>query len=420
MIQKHIIMVISVLIVVTSLFGSELTLSDALAAAKENNGTIKVATLQLQQSLRNTETNNYLPSLELEAGVSASGSIINGTFSSTYTVGGISWSLNTATASQSKALSRQTADNTYQSTLNTVSSNVTTAYWNVVAADLSLQSAKNVQVSAQSALDKTKAKFEAGKSTTLAVSQAELTESDAEYAVLVAGQTRQSALSTLSNLTGLSGDWTFQDMPQAVIPKSVDALLAKASDTTTIKRYQLLIDSADLSKKTTTNKYVSPSVNVSASTKVGGTLYSTTSKTSIADSTTVAVTVSLPLDHLISSSSAAVALDSADYDTKIARQNYANALASLQSSIKTAHVKLGQASSNLEKLGKHLELAQEQLTLIQDSYEAGKSSYSDYQNAMLSVENAKLSILQQKLNYTIALYDLSALVETDINAVQAS
>jgi len=416
-------MVISVLIVVTSLFGSELTLSDALAAAKENNGTIKVATLQLQQSLRNTETNNYLPSLELEAGVSASGSIINGTFSSTYTVGGISWSLNTATAataSQSKALSRQTADNTYQSTLNTVSSNVTTAYWNVVAADLSLQSAKNVQVSAQSALDKTKAKFEAGKSTTLAVSQAELTESDAEYAVLVAGQTRQSALSTLSNLTGLSGDWTFQDMPQAVIPKSVDALLAKASDTTTIKRYQLLIDSADLSKKTTTNKYVSPSVNVSASTKVGGTLYSTTSKTSIADSTTVAVTVSLPLDHLISSSSAAVALDSADYDTKIARQNYANALASLQSSIKTAYVKLGQASSNLEKLGKHLELAQEQLTLIQDSYEAGKSSYSDYQNAMLSVENAKLSILQQKLNYTIALYDLSALVETDINAVQAS
>lgn len=423
MTKRHTVMLLCLALVLPPLFGSELTLADAISAAKENNGTVKVATLQLQQSIRSTETNAYLPSLELEAGLSASGSIINQSFSSTYAIGGVSWSLSTsslATSKQSKEITKQKANVTYQSTLNTVTSNVTTAYWNVVAASLSLESAQNTLQSAQQALETAKTKYEAGKASTLAVSQAEVTESDAEYAVLVAQQTLDSARTTLSNLIGTTGDWTYEDMPDAITLATLDSLLAKLPQTNAMKSYQLAIDTANLSKKTTTATYVSPSVNVIASTKLGGTLYSTASSNpTFADTTSVSVTVSLPLDHYLSSSSAAVALDNAEYEVKIATQNYANALSSLRSSVTSAYASLTQATANLDKLGKHLTLAQQQLELVKASYEAGKSSYSDYQSAMLSVENAKLSILQQKLNYTIALYDLSSLLESDIATLQA-
>ncbi|MFA6690148.1 MAG: TolC family protein [Sphaerochaetaceae bacterium] len=422
MTKKHVVVVLFLALSIPSLFASQLTLAEAISSAKNNNGTIKVATLELQQSLRNTETNAYLPSLELQAGLSATGSIIDQSFSSTYAVGGVSWSLDSAsiaTTKQQKELNKATANNTYQSTLNTISSNVTTAYWNVVAATISLESEKNTLLSAQRDLEMVKAKYDAGKATTLAVSQAEVTESDDEYSVAVAKQTLQSAVATLSDLIGRTDDWTYEELPDPITVVPLETLLKKAADTTTIRKYKLLIDSASLSRQTASNTYVSPSVNVSASTKIGGTAYAnkTTSPT-IADSTTVSVTLSLPLDHFIKSSSAAVALDNAEYDIKIATQNYANELSSLQSSITSAYVSLGQASSNVEKLQKHLALAQEQLALVKASYDAGKSSYSDYQDAVLSVENAKLSILQQKLNYTIALYDLSSLVESDISALQ--
>ena len=118
-------------------------------------------------------------------------------------------------------------------------------------------------------------------------------------------------------------------------------------------------------------------------------------------------------------SSASVALDTAEYDIEIAKQNYANSLTDLTSSIRNAYVSLEQSQQNIENLEKHLALAKEQLRFIQDSYEAALSSYNDYESAVVAVSNATISLLQQKLNYTIALYDLSSLLETGIDGLKS-
>ena len=401
-----------------ALYGQELTLQQALDSAKENNGTLKVATLELQQSLRNTEVNSYLPSLTLEAGVSATGSIIDKSYSTSYSVGGLSFSFDsasTATESEKKEINKQSANNTYQSSLNTVASNVTTAYWNTVACTLSLQSKQNTLSAAQESYATIQAKYEGGKASTLEVSQAELTVSDAQYDLQIAQQALDSAKETLQNLIGITGDWTFDDMPQIKEPQPLALLETSELNTSTAKKLKLAIDSAKLTAKSTSASYIFPSVNVSLSNQLGGNLYSSSnSRMGITDTSKVSVTVSVPLDYLISTSSAAVAIDDAKYAIEIAQQNYTNGISSLDSSVKEAQVTLNQTISNLDKLEKHLKLAEEQLRLTQESYNAGKSSYSELKDATNSVQSAQLSILQQKLNYTIALYDLSSLLETSV------
>jgi hypothetical protein len=152
--------------------------------------------------------------------------------------------------SSKQEITKQKAKRHYQSTLNTVTSIRDDRLQDVVAANLSLAERQNSLQSAQQALETAKTKYEAGKASTLAVSQAEVTESDAEYAVLVAQQTLDSARTTLSNLIGTTGDWTYEDMPDA-ITWELDSLLAKFP----AQRHAKLpagIDTAKLSSKTTT------------------------------------------------------------------------------------------------------------------------------------------------------------------------
>jgi|GEM_PF-579435 len=410
------------------LSGAILTLDDAVTYAKANNGTLKVATLELQQSIRSTEVGRYLPSIEAYGGITTTGSIIGQSFSSSYTVGGISWTFDSSFSNTkaSKQNKRDIANVTYQSKQNTITGSVTTAYWNVVAAKLAIESKQNSLDSAQRTLDSTSIKYEAGQVSRLALTQAEVTKSDAEYELSIAKQTYNTCVSTLSDLIGLKDNsWTFEDMPSTVRIASLETLQAKATSTTAIRKAQLLIDSSNIAENDVKKKYVSPSVSVSANSRLGGTIYSTKLGSNgsysdyISDTTSVSVTVSLPLDHYMKASSASVALDTAEYDIEIAKQNYANSLTDLTSSIRNAYVSLEQSQQNIENLEKHLALAKEQLRFIQDSYEAALSSYNDYESAVVAVSNATISLLQQKLNYTIALYDLSSLLETGIDGLKS-
>lgn len=407
------------------------TLDEALAAARADNKEIQVATLQLAQSQRANSVNDWLPSISLQFGANASASIIDKSFSSSYTIGGISWSLNSANVKANKAdraLSNESALLTYQSKLHTIESKVTTAYWNAEAARLAWESRQLTLEKQNRELERIQAQYEAGSATTLSVSQAELSVMDARLQAQIAQQTYQSALSSLADLTYLELDETtsFQAMPEAFSLQAQETLLGRLQDTTTIKQQALAISRAwqALANQKATSSGVS--VNVSAKTSFGDSIYSYRNKSGnwgfsdLADTTTLGVSVSVPLDHLMKDSSTSVAIDSAQYDIQIAELNYQKALEDLQIKVKDAITSVQQAEDNLQLLDRHLELARTQLELTQSSYEAGKSSYRDLDDAKQAVSDAELAKVQQQLNHTIALYDLATLLECPVDDLARS
>lgn len=410
------------------LTAGELKLSDAIEAARGYNGDLKVATLQLQQTLRRNAVDDWLPSVRLELGASASASIADERFSSSYTIGGISWSFDSAdhhNDRESRALSNESASLAYQSQVESVKGRVTTAYWNAQAAVLALQNKEDSLRQAQDDLADVQARYEAGKATTLAVSQEKVQESDAEYDVLIARQTLSTALRTLKDLTGIAVDetTTFEALPETGTLQSVEELEAGIEATTTIRQYDLAIAQArqDLAAQKTSS--VRPSVSVTARTSLSDAIYSrqngdgTWGLDDLSDSTSVSATVSIPLDHLFRNSSASVTLDSLSLAIDIATQRRQNAVDDLKTRIENAWTSATQAERNLAKLQAHLELAEEQLSLLEASYDAGKTSVKELNDAKDTVSDASLAVIQQQLERTIAVYDIATLLECPVEAI---
>ncbi len=419
------VLIACVLSCTLSLPAQSITLDEALDAARSDNKEIKVATLELAQSQRENSVNDWLPSITLQLGTSASISIIDKTFNASYSLGGVTWSLDSANHAASKAdraLSNESAQLAYQSKVNSVDSRVTTAYWNAEASRLAWKSRQSALERNQRELETIQDKFEAGTATTLSVSQAEMSVADAQYQTQIARQTYQSALTTLSNLTGLDigEDAVFQEMPEGFSLKDRSLLTGDLEDTTTIKQYALTLARARqaLVNKKSSGKGIS--VNVTAKTSFGDSIYSyrdsdgTWGFSDFADATSLGMTVSVPLDHLFQNSSTSIAIDSAQYDIQIAELNLQKALEDLQTDIEDAITSVEQAETNLLLLDRHLALAWKQLDLIQTSYDAGKSSFSDLEDAKQAVSDAELAKVQQQLNHTIALYDLATLLERPV------
>ncbi|WP_320127547.1 TolC family protein [uncultured Sphaerochaeta sp.] len=406
-----------ILIMGTGLFASSLTLEQALDAARGSNSTIKVATLTLQQALREGETNTYLPSISLDLGVKTVGSIANNSIDTTYSVGGISFSLDSSNSYTRKqlALSSITAQNTYQSTLNTVEANVTTAYWNVVAAQLAETSEQATVEKEQRYYDQAQKRYEAGLTTQLAVNEAKLALYDSQLTLQEAQITTEKSIDSLNLLLGKSDTWEMDDLPTLKTVQALDALTALTMKTTTVKTLDLAVQQAKLNLASEKSTALSPTLSVSASTGLSGSISS--SGVTFADATSISVGVSVPLDAYLKNSSSQVSLDSKKYGVEIAQAEYESGVTSLKAKVKTAYTALQQALSTLKKLKEHNALAKEQLVLVQQSYEAGLSTFSDLQDSLTEVQSSNIAIVQQNLEYTLSLYDLSYLLEVDSSVI---
>jgi len=406
------------LAVAFGLYAQPLPLQQALDYAKQNNSTLTVAKLELEQALRKQETNLFLPSVSLELGVNATGSLIDSTLSSSFSAGSISIDLSSANkyTRQQQSLAKAISQSTYQTTENTVADNVITAYWNCVAAELSVTNAQTTVDQALRAYNLAVEKYEGGKATTLSVNQAKLTLSDAQYELQAAQQVADSCYNTLNYMIGQTGVWELDSMPSVSQTIPLESLLALVENTNTIKNLALAIDNAQLSQKIARNTYTSPTFSLGASIGFAGSVSNSTDFT-INDETSLSLAVSIPLDAYLTNSAAQVALDTASMEIDIAQASYQKGLEELGESVKTAYTSLDQIKANLEKLEEHLVLANTQLDLVQAAYNASLSPYSDLKDSQDAVHSASLSILQQQLDYTLALYDLSNLLEVGLNTL---
>lgn len=411
--RRNLLLFLMLLASMTSLFAGKLSLDQALESARNTNYTVKNADLTLAQKLHSSEVNTLLPSISLTAGISTNASLINTSLSTSYSIGGISFTLSSADkyTNEEQELAALSAQQTYISTLNTVESQVTQAYFSVVSAKLNVASQKLATESAQASYESMVEKYEGGRATTMEVNQAKLTLYDAELALETADQTLQTQIDDLSLLIGISEFDELDALLEIKEIKSLDSLLEMANNTS-IKSLELALKQAQLAYTMEKNTALAPTISVSASTGLSGTLSS--SNATIKDNTSLSVSVSLPLDAYLSNSSSQVSLKNKEIAVTIAQNNLEAERQSLQIQVKKAYQAVNQAKATVEKLEKHLQLAQDQQELVQASYDAGLSTYNDLTSSIKTVQSSEISILNQKTTYTQALYDLSYLLEVEI------
>jgi len=404
------------LCVAAGLHAQPLSLQRAWELALENNKTLEVATLELEQALREQDANPFLPSVSLDAGISADASIASKSVGAAYTFGSVSFSLSTADkyTGQTEELERRSARNVYENSHNSVKSDVTTAYWNIAAAKLALEEQKAAVDTAQADHDTAVEKYEAGTASVLTVNQAKLALYDAQLELQLAEQAVRNQTDILDYLIGETGAWELEDLTVSAETISLEAMLDLVEETSAVRDLALAVEKAKLELAVEKNTALSPTFSLSSNIALSGDVYPTAS---FSDRTSVSFSVSVPLDAYLPDSAARVALDTAEMEIGIASLSYRNGVETLAASVESAYWTLQEARANLTKLEKHLELAETQLLLVRESYEAGYSAYGDLKDAEEDVRDLRLEIVQQQLNHTLALYDIQFLLETDLRTL---
>jgi outer membrane protein TolC len=401
----------------SSLFANSLTLNQALETARANNDTLKIATLSLNQTLREGEENTLLPSISFDVGLTTKASIADSSISTTYSVGSLSFKLSSANKyeKQQMALSSTVGLNTYKSTLNTVESKVSTAYWNLSAAQVSAKDSQLNVEKEQRYLENVEAKYEAGLDTTLKVNQAKLALYDAQFALQTSLQNVEKATDSLNQAMGTEGTWELAELPSVQTLLPLENLYSLVANTSSAQALAYKVEQAKLNLKSEKNSSLSPTVSFSASTGLSGSISST--DITFKDSTQVGVSVSVPLDSYLKNSSSQISLDSKAYGVEIAQASYEKGISELKAAVKTSYTSLQQAKANLEKLTQHQKLAQEQLSLLQKSYDAGQSSFNDLEDGTEAVRTSEFAIIRENLVYTLSFYNLLYLLEVEPNVL---
>ncbi|MEA4859176.1 MAG: TolC family protein [Sphaerochaeta sp.] len=402
-----------VLLCILSPLGAQsMSLAEAIKQAKAYNTDAQNAAITLSQNLNEAQVNEYLPSIKLSAGASAQASLLDASYSASISPNAtLSFSLSSANryTNEQQSLSAQSARSNYASTMQQIEQAVTTAYWNVVAAELSLQMQQLEVSHKQENLEQMRSQYEGGEITTLTVSQAELSLADALLGESSRERVLEEAKDQLSLLTGSAVVGKLDDLLPIGELKSLDALLALASSTTTIKTAELSVEQAKLAYLQTQASSASPVLALDASTTFSAQL--STSGSSLRDSTTVGVTVSIPVDAYLKNSKTNITLKNLASDIEVAENRLMASKKALASSISSAYHSIEEAKKTIDYLSAYELLAQQSADLSQIAYNAGEISYRELAESQKSLSQAHLSLLVQQVNHTLLIHKLANLLQ---------
>lgn len=398
--------------ILSPLGAQSMSLADAIKQAKAYNTDAQNAAITLSQKLNEAQINEYLPSIKLSAGASAQASLLDASCSASISpTATLTFSLSSANryTDEQQSLSAQSAQSNYASTMQQIELAVTTAYWNVVAAELSLQMQQLEVAQKQESLERVRSEYEGGETTTLAVSQAELSLADAKLSKDIRERNLQEAKDQLSLLTGATVEGKLDDLLPIGELESLDALLALASSTTTIKKSELALEQAKLAYLEAQASSASPILSLDASTSFAANL-STTAST-LRDSTTVGVTVSIPVDAYLKNSKANITLKNLESDIEVAENTLEAGKKTLASSITSAYRNIEEAKKTIDYLGDYELLAQQSADLSQSAYDAGEISFRELAESLKSLSQVHLSLLAEQVNHTLLIHELAHLLQ---------
>lgn len=407
------------LLVCTPLTARQLTLEQALQSATASSLTAHNAKLTLEKQLNQASINAHLPSISISAGATASTSLLEQNSSAQISpAASLSFSLSSTDryAKASNALLAKTAQTTYSSSLQSLGMQVMRAYWNVAAAQLSYEQQKAAWKQSQASLEAMQAKYEGGRASSLAVSQAKLAFSQASLTLESRKNDYESAKQTLQTLVGYEFEETADELLDIQSLKPLADLQNLVLATSSIQLLAYKIEQAEISLKQTHATTASPILAFSASTSLASSL-STAGKSYIRDTTQIGISVSLSLDPYLPNSSSQVTLENLQQDIALAENELQQGIHAAKSEVKTLYQNLLQLEAQLQYLFEYREASEVTFAYSQAAYEAGEITYLELMESEQHMQNARLSILQQQVTYTVSLYELAYLLETDVKTI---
>ena len=406
---------------------STITVEDAIALAKENNKSLKVARINLESSIRSASVISYLPSLSVGSEFSVSGSAIDETYSmglSPTIAAKASLKIDSSDIYDSKvnALTRQSAYNSYDQSVSSIENSVRTAYWNLVGANLAVKSARRNLEDSERSYGNVQEQYEGGKASTLSLSQAELSLYDSQIAYDNALTTADNAKLALGYLIGSQDFEVEESLPDVGVLRSFEEVKGMVTEALSYKQAVIALTQAELANKALRATTLYPTVSVSASYEIGhqitGPYENSKGRSSswdgeLYDSAKLTVGVNLPLDHLLPSSKAKANLLNADSNITKAELSLQSTLESLEQSVERAYRSVETAEKNMAKGEKHLEMARNRLSLTEAAYEGGRATFDALSDAQSDLFASEISLLNQHLTWITALSALATTLGVD-------
>ncbi len=410
-----------------------ITLQQALNAATENNINLSIAQVQLQQTLRtqNATASTYMPSFSLTGGISTGGSLIGGTFSglSANASAGISMSFNGSmiTDSTTRSLAKESANLSYLQTYGTLEDNITSSYWNLAANDNAVKEARLGLDQANRQLEIAQQQYDNGLVPQLTVVQARLSVSQAEIQLKQLQDSRNLALSAFRALTGITETgFTLEELPATMelsLPDAQQLYLEYAASGMTVRSLQNSVAQATNDSKTTKLSSRVPTVSVSGSWGLSGSIVegsSTLAQTNsgLSDTASVSVSVSVPLSSYISGTSQNLSIKNSEDAITTAQLQLQAGQQTLLQSIESVAINITQQQESLRMKQQNLETTQYSYDLSLEAFEAGLLSSQELETTRTSLLNAQIDILSSQLSHLLSCYELASLLEIDLTTLQ--
>ena len=425
------------------------TLSDAIAAASENNISLKQAAISMNQTIRN-ENNyvaDYLPTFGLSATADTGwdfpddgtapefngfGLNLGAAASFSYTLSG-----SKITGAESRKLAKEGAALTYESAYDSVESLITSSYWTLSSYDVAIENAKASLEDAKASYESTLSMYNAGMVDELTLSNMELALSNAEMALTEAENDKSLAMASFKAATGLTDDFATEPLPETVmlsLPSPEELFREYAEGSSAIRSARNTLATAKNAETTATLTQYMPTVTATIGYTYAGGISSkdqmmeilgtpvTTQKageySTSAHSLTGSVAVNIPLSSYIPGSTADEARRNASDAVQIAALSLQNEQNTLLDSIRQSVISINQQQATLGMLRQSLAIAERTYALAEDSYEAGLITADDLSDRRTSLLSAQNNLLTARLGHLLSSYTLADTLGIDLQELQ--
>ena len=418
-----------------------LTLDEAIAAASENNLTLKQAAISANQRIRNANNyvKDYLPtfgiSVTADTGVSFPSATVEKTDFDGFglelgATANFSYTLNGSkiTGNNTRNLEKEAASLSYETAYDSIEEAVTQAYWTLATYDIAIDNARTALSDAQANYESTLEMYNSGLVDELTLSNMELELNNRELTLVEAENSKELAMASFKASTGIEEDFQTEPLPDTVqlsLPDASVLFNEYAEATATIRSARNELASAENSKKEATLNQYMPTVSASVGYTYRGSISSKGSaavpagdyNTSI-NNLTGSVTVSIPISSYIPGSSMDVQRQATADNVTIKSLSLQDKQNSLLSDIRSSILTIEQQQAQLDMLETSLEIAERTYKLREESYNAGLSSASDLSDSRSALLSAQNNLLSARLNHLLSSNKLATTLGINLQDLQ--
>ncbi len=380
----------------------ELNIQSCIELALENNPDLKTAGINLRTAERemNSSWNNFLPSISAGAGISASTPVFSDSINFRLGFSGslsLSLSLNPGIRNtiESIRLSYDSQEITLQAAEKQLKSSIEKEFYYLITSKSNLEIVTANMELAKKNYEQAQTNYSYGRSSELAVLQAQVNAANLEPQYKQAIAAYNSRLNDFRLVLGLKPDAKIT-LDGSLETKKVNFDAEKLAEIYIDNRSDIISLRKNL-EILNNNKTLASFSNYSPTVRLSGG-YSATGSQSWSDSFSVGINLSVPIDNYIPGSSASVSM--AEIDDRIEKAEI-----SLEQAINEAKNEIYNLSAQLDTAAANMELSEINITLAKKSYEMSEQSFARGSVQRLDVEDAQQSYLEAKQQYLSSQYN---------------